>query len=204
MDEDAPISELVSAAESGDERAWEALVARFSPLLAAVIGGYRLPTAARQDVAQIVWLKLVENLGSLRDARALPKWLVTTARREALHQIEQQRRSSARDPLDPQWEAATAAVVARPDGAPDEAMLQRERHEALLAALAELPGHQRELLLLLIADPPLSYTVIADQLGIPVGNIGPTRCRALDRLRRSASLRALSDGPLETAKGWGA
>jgi DNA-directed RNA polymerase specialized sigma24 family protein len=36
---------------------------------------------------------------------------------------------------------------------------------------------------MLMADPPASYTEISDQLGLPVGSIGPTRGRCLERLR---------------------
>jgi DNA-directed RNA polymerase specialized sigma24 family protein len=39
------------------------------------------------------------------------------------------------------------------------------------------------LLELLMADPPASYIEISSQLGLPVGSIGPTRRRCLERLR---------------------
>ena len=76
---------------------------------------------------------------------------------------------------------------------PDERLLRAERHEALLTAFAELSDSQRQLLLLLLEDPPPSYAEVSDRLGIPIGGIGPTRARALDRLRRSAALAALQD-----------
>ncbi len=41
----------------------------------------------------------------------------------------------------------------------------------------------QRLLDMLMADPPASYTEISDQLGLPVGSIGPTRGRCLERLR---------------------
>jgi winged helix-turn-helix DNA-binding protein len=47
------------------------------------------------------------------------------------------------------------------------------------------------LLALLIQDPPLSYAEISARLGIPVGTIGPTRRRCLDKLRRSPVIAAL-------------
>lgn len=34
-----------------------------------------------------------------------------------------------------------------------------------------------------MADPPGSYADISDELGLPIGSIGPTRGRCLDRLR---------------------
>jgi DNA-directed RNA polymerase specialized sigma24 family protein len=36
---------------------------------------------------------------------------------------------------------------------------------------------------MLMADPPVSYAEISDQLGVPVGSIGPTRGRCLAQLR---------------------
>jgi RNA polymerase sigma factor (sigma-70 family) len=73
----------------------------------------------------------------------------------------------------------------------DADLLDAERHEALLTALAELPDRQRSLLLLLIEDPPLPYEEISRRLGIPVGSIGPTRARALARVRSHLAVQAL-------------
>ena len=36
---------------------------------------------------------------------------------------------------------------------------------------------------MLMADPPTSYAEISDELGLPIGSIGPTRGRCLARLR---------------------
>jgi DNA-directed RNA polymerase specialized sigma24 family protein len=44
---------------------------------------------------------------------------------------------------------------------------------------------------LLTADPPVSYAEISARLGIPVGSIGPIRCRCLDKLRRHPAITAL-------------
>ena len=38
---------------------------------------------------------------------------------------------------------------------------------------------------MLAADPRPSYEEIAGALGMPIGSIGPTRARALERLRRA-------------------
>jgi len=37
---------------------------------------------------------------------------------------------------------------------------------------------------LLCAVPPLDYQTIAEMLGRPIGSIGPTRARCLERLKR--------------------
>jgi DNA-directed RNA polymerase specialized sigma24 family protein len=40
---------------------------------------------------------------------------------------------------------------------------------------------------MLFAAPPPSYAEISASLAVPVGSIGPTRCRLLDKLRRALS-----------------
>jgi DNA-directed RNA polymerase specialized sigma24 family protein len=65
----------------------------------------------------------------------------------------------------------------------DERLLAHESAQAVRAALARLPSHWRRLVEMLMADPPASYAEISDQLGLPVGSIGPTRGRCMARLR---------------------
>ena len=76
-----------AAARAGDAAAWDALVDRYLPLVTAVIGRLRLSPADADDVNQTVWLRLVEHLDGLREPRALPGWLATTARNEGLRLI---------------------------------------------------------------------------------------------------------------------
>jgi DNA-directed RNA polymerase specialized sigma24 family protein len=49
--------------------------------------------------------------------------------------------------------------------------------------MSRLPWRWQRLLELLMADPPVSYADISDELGLPIGSIGPTRARSLARLR---------------------
>ncbi|MGQ0575190.1 MAG: RNA polymerase sigma factor [Pseudonocardia sp.] len=188
-DDVSPVVSLVAAAATGDETAWSEIVYRYSPLLVGVVRQYRLTAAQTEDVAQTVWLRLVEHLDRLRAAQALPMWIITTGRREALRQLAAERRVQPRDPSTSEWADAPGQHPA-----PDDELLRVERHEALLAGLAELDGRQRELMLLLIEDPPPSYAEISRRTGIPVGAIGPTRARAIDRLRRTPLLKAYGSG----------
>ena len=80
-------------------------------------------------------------------------------------------------------------LVTAPNAAKiEDELTVAERNAALRAAFAELSPSCHELLSLLTADPPASYADISAKLGIPVGSIGPTRARCLDRLRRSPHL----------------
>jgi hypothetical protein len=54
--------------------------------------------------------------------------------------------------------------------------------------LAELPTAQRNLLLLLAADPQPSYRQISMILDMPIGSIGPTRARSLARLGATSAV----------------
>ncbi|PWN02676.1 sigma-70 family RNA polymerase sigma factor [Nocardioides silvaticus] len=190
MDTTDPLATLVPAARGGDSSAWDAIVDRFLPLVGAIIRRHRLSEADGDDVSQTVWLRLVEHLDALREPDALPGWIRTTTRNECLRVIAARGRVR---PVDPQEGAGLDAVA--PD-ASDTDLLAAERRQALREALLELPAARRELLLLLMADPPVPYEVISERLGIPIGSIGPTRARALDQLRRTSALRGLRDaGP---------
>ena len=187
----ATVDELVEGARRGDQAAWTALVRRYCPLIIAVIRAYRLRDKDAEDVSQIVWLRLIEHLERIREPRAIPKWIVTTARHEAQRVVGTLRRIVPVDPL------AEAASQSQPNQAEVDAdLLLAEQQQALRDGLAELPATQRQMLLLLAADPPLSYREISHRLGIPVGSIGPLRARYLQRLRATSALHRFLDADL--------
>jgi DNA-directed RNA polymerase specialized sigma24 family protein len=70
------------------------------------------------------------------------------------------------------------------DPSADDALLLSERDEALRRGLSRLRPSDQALLRLLMADPRPAYEEIAGALDMPIGSIGPTRQRALARLRR--------------------
>jgi RNA polymerase sigma factor (sigma-70 family) len=144
---------------------------------------YQLSRQDIDDVSQSVWLLLVENIASLRQAAALPGWLQTTTRHEIFRVLRVTRRHE-HDDLPPDGQIpgdADAATI-------EEELIVAERNAALRAAFAELQPNCHDLLSLLMSDPPLAYAHISTMLGIPVGSIGPKRSRCLDHLRRSPHL----------------
>jgi len=60
-------------------------------------------------------------------------------------------------------------------------------------AFTDLPGAWQQLVTQLTMDPPPPYAEVSARLGIPVGSIGPTRRRYLDRMRRHPAVAALID-----------
>lgn len=167
---------LVAAAASGDPDAWNALVARFSGLVWAVIRSHRLSASDAADVAQTTWLRLVEHLERVNDPARIGAWLATTARRESLRTLRLSRRQipCGDDLPEPDGEALDI----------DDALLRDERDRELWDAFGRLAPRDQALLRMLSADPAPSYREIAAALAMPVGSIGPTRARCLERLRR--------------------
>jgi RNA polymerase sigma factor (sigma-70 family) len=178
------VGRLVREGAGGSAAAWNELVRRYSPLVLAVTRSYQLTAADAQDVSQTVWLRLVEHLASLREPEALPGWLVTTTQRECGRQIRQGRRVL---PVDP---GADGALQQSTTGDPDADMLRAELGQALRDGLSELSPRDQQLLRLRAADPAKSYHEISQQMGMPIGSIGPTLRRSLDRLRETRAMRA--------------
>jgi RNA polymerase sigma factor (sigma-70 family) len=187
MRDDPVVVALVARAVEHDQNAWNELVERYSPLVWAICTRYRLNRHDIEDVNQNVWLRLVEQLGKLREPAALPGWLATTTSRECLRVARAGHR----------WDHFSATLDELPPS-PDEAIVEEEviaaeQNAALRAALAELPPNCQQLLAMFISATPHSYAEISAILQIPVGSIGPQRARCLARLRRSSSFRGLME-----------
>jgi len=188
MRNDPQVIDLVTRARSGDRSAWDELVDRYSPLIWSICHRWQLDRTDAEDVGQAVWLRLVEQLGNIREPAALPGWLATTTQREC----SRTRRSRCR--------LAAGGQVPDAENLPDEqaataedVLFMAERHAALRAAFTDLPANWQQLLTLLTTEPPTPYAEISVKLGIPVGSIGPNRSRCLDRLRRHPAIAALID-----------
>lgn len=198
MADASEVSRLVRASASGSETAWNELVRRYSPLVMAVTRTYQLTADDAKDVSQTVWLRLVENLANLREPDALPGWLATTTQRECIRQLRQGRRVM---PVDPHTDGALQLCETVD---PDTDILRAELHQALRDGLADLPERDQALLKLRAADPPKSYEEISQILGMPIGSIGPTLRRSLDRLRETSAMRAyLATPTTDEGKGGG-
>ena len=167
---------LLAVAAAGDERGWDALVDRFGSMIWAVARAHRLGDADAGDVAQATWTALLGHLGRIEDPERIGAWLATTARRESLRVLRHAKANVPYGDELPELEA--------PDADPSAGLWLDERDAALWRCFARLREGDRALLRLLMADPAPSYEEISAALNIPIGSIGPTRARALERLRR--------------------
>jgi RNA polymerase sigma factor (sigma-70 family) len=171
------LAALVRAAAGGDQRAWERLVDRFSGLVWSVARAHGLNRADAADVSQTAWLRLVEHLHRLRDPERVGTWLASTARHEALRILRRDRRQV------PVGDDADLEGPGSESQSTEAWALAAERSDLLWRAFAALPRRCQQLLRVLMADPPPSYQQVAVALDMPIGSIGPTRGRCLDRLR---------------------
>lgn len=175
-----PVPGWVRAAAAGDQRAWDLLVDRFAGLVWAICREHRLSDSDAADTVQLTWLRLLENLGRIRDPQRLAGWLATTCRRECLAVLRRSRTTvpTTADSLD---------LVMGGSGAADQAVLATEQRAILWQAFTRLSDWCQQVLRALILDAedgPPSYRLVAAQLQTPVGGLGPTRARCLSQLRK--------------------
>jgi RNA polymerase sigma factor (sigma-70 family) len=170
------IARLVRAAARGDDAAWRELVDRYDGLVWSVARGHRLSHADAADAVQCTWLKLVQHLGAIKNPDAVGAWLATTARRECLRVIDA---SKVQIPFGDDLPEPLPCH----DVALDDELVRTERDTLLWGAVALLRPEDQALLRMLASDPPASYAEIGAALDMPIGSIGPTRARCLERLR---------------------
>jgi RNA polymerase sigma factor (sigma-70 family) len=189
---------LVERCRAGDAAAWAALVRRYERLVYAVARGYRLEPEDLADTFQEVFAALVRGLPRLRDARSLCRWLTSTTDRIALATALRRRRERARE-AGPAEALEPALAHVDPAGADLEAIEERMLVRLALGALA--PRCRNLLEALYLRDPAPGYRELSRELGLPVGSIGPTRARCLEKLGVAlAALEAPPPGITEAAR----
>jgi len=171
------VAQLVRRAAEGDRGAWERLVDKYARLIWAITRDFKLSESDAADVAQATWLRLLEHIDRIEYPERVGSWLAATARNECLRSL------AARKRVVLAHDEVTFEGVAASEPEVDAGLLAAERAEVVREALTQLPRRWQQMLELLMADPPASYAEISDQLGLPVGSIGPTRRRCLARLQ---------------------
>ncbi|WNV76021.1 RNA polymerase sigma factor [Geodermatophilus sp. DSM 44513] len=161
---------LLEGCRRGDSRAWADLLADYERLVFSIPLRHGLSREDAADVVQLTFTELLQGLDALRDDERLVGWLATVARRQSWRLLERRRRETAVEEL---------PEVAEPD--PAETWT---RDEWLYDGLLSLDERCRELItaLYLSTESP-AYADVARRLGRPIGSIGPTRARCLQRLR---------------------
>lgn len=173
------LAQWVRKARAGDRRAWDSLVDRFQNLVYSIARREGLDTNDAADVFQSTFLALYRSLDRIEEPATLPKWLAVTAARESLRIKRFESRYVHESPDGP----GLADTLVDTDSSPDDLAVNAVEGDLLRTLLQHLGGRCEQLLAALYFDDKSYEEVVAD-LGIPMGAIGPTRARCLEKLRK--------------------
>jgi RNA polymerase sigma factor (sigma-70 family) len=193
---DAPLDSEFLELASRDDDAFAEIRRRFNRLVWASSFGFGFDRHTREDVGQLVWLKLFQNLGTIRDPTRLAGWLATTTRRECLRLVKARARAAVAFDGDDEFADRAAPEL-------DAGMIRDETVRLVARALNDLDGDCRRLLRLLTTEPVMSYEQIADLLHASPGSIGPWRQRCLRKLAMRPEIRRAIGGAARPSSGGG-
>lgn len=179
-------TELIAACLSGDSDAWDSLILRYEALVFSLPIRMGLSQADAEDIFQNVCVLLLHHLGDLRDTERLAGWLVATTRREVWRVSKRRATQRSVEVSADDWQADMADIYADPEQPlPEATLMALEDQQLVRQALVQIPDRCRSLLTMLYCeDPPRAYVEAAEALNLPLGSIGPTRARCLQRLHK--------------------
>jgi RNA polymerase sigma-70 factor, ECF subfamily len=166
---------LVARLRAGDERAFEALVARHDAAMRRLARTFVRTDAAVDDVVQETWLGVIRGLGAFEGRSSLKTWifriLANQARTRAVRDARNVPFSALADDDRPTVDPAAfsadgrwRSAPARLDGDPETGLLSAELRARLLAAVDMLPADQRAVI------------TLRDLVGLPAAEV----CELLD------------------------
>jgi RNA polymerase sigma factor (sigma-70 family) len=132
-------------------------------------------------VLQEVFTTLYVKIDLLEKPEYLKAWLITTARHKTIHLITRETRGRPRsiddDENDPAFDIVDKSPLA------DEVLIRFEREDQIEKAFTEIDDRCRRLLMMLYLESDrVPYAEVSERLDIPLGSIGPTRARCLQKL----------------------
>ena len=136
--DDSHASALVKAALQHDDEAARALVRQLYPLVAKLVRAHRPRRTAEEDLCQMIFIKVFQNLSQFSGKVPLEHWVSRIAVNTCLNQIESEKiRPELRHADLSEEEQAVVENLATSSSelAPDQRFASRELVEHLLAAL---------------------------------------------------------------------
>ena len=164
-----PDPDTVELCRSGDREALSRVLRAAFPRLVAFFIGAGVPHGDADDLAADTCEGLVKNIKRLRQIGAFEAWFWAIARAKLRTWIRKRRRPGRFEP------------VIAPGSTPGEAVVEREEHADIRAALDLLSPKDRELLWLREVEG-LSYEEIGGRLQAAVGTVRVACHRARKRL----------------------
>ncbi len=169
---------LVDAFRGGDRQAFETLVRRHQRPVWAIVQRFVKDRDAADDLAQRAFVQALERIAELRGT--FRPWLLRIAANLAKNYLRDNARLVRQgDDEDESLAQAPGTVVPAPA---DEQLNGARQALQVRWAVAELPGRQREVVMLRI-DGQLSFAEVGEALGITENNAKVTYHHAVKRLR---------------------
>ena len=183
--ENMKLEDLLLLAKKGDGRAFEQIVLQTERAVYNLALSIVKKKEDAEDVTQETYLRLWRAASELKLESSLKLYILRTARNLALDLI---RKNSKRDEidtviLDAEGEFEIDIADDSPDSRPDESYLRKIEKEVVRQSIEELPSAAREMIVLRDIEG-LSYTEIAEMLGLAEGTLKSKLFRARERLRK--------------------
>src|SRR5271156_3621407 len=171
--------QLVQDSLAGNPDAWSELIDKYKNLIFSVPIKYGFSRDEAADIFQEVCLGLLSELKTVREPRALAKWLLTVTAHKCFHRKRLSRRFVSMD--------SEVLELPRIEIPPEalEIIAEAEREQGLREAMSDLSSRCRRLIeMLFFEQPSRPYSEVAQTLGLAVGSIGFIRQRCLEKLRK--------------------
>lgn len=178
------LSRLLARCRKGDGRAWSELVDRFQGYVYSIPRRMGLAEDDCADIFQATFIALHRSLDKIGSAASLPKWIGVTASREALR-IRRLRNRDPQRETEGSDDRGLDEILADEEKSAEALAIEACDARTLRLAMSQLGDRCAKLLTALYLEDESAYQEISLRLGIPVGAIGPTRARCLEKLRRS-------------------
>ena len=183
---DDPLGALVAGALDGHAAAWNAIVTRLERVVWKSVNMMTSDREVRDDAFAATWLRLAERLDGIREPEKLPGWLATTATNEVRQIVRHRHRQDIS--INESWSSSNSVgdlldTLVGDEGDHADGLMADERRRHVREAFGRLDENCREIItVLVLAEPPVPYDEASDVLGRPIGALGPSRRRCLDKL----------------------
>jgi RNA polymerase sigma-70 factor, ECF subfamily len=169
--------DLITAAGTGDPRAFEHLVRRYQDRVFEFICRYLGDPYAAEDLLQEVFLRLYQAAPAFEARGRLSTWLFKVAYNLSMNEIKRRKRHRTL-----QETLRSSTPVSTDPPAPD-GFAAKELKMKLAAALEQLPENQKAAMFLRVNEE-LSYVEISEVLSVSISSTESLIFRARIRLRQ--------------------
>jgi len=175
---------LAQAVAHGEQDAFDTLFERYRRLVYSIAYKITLNVEDSLDVTQNVFARVAQNIGRYQGRGSFRSWLATIAANEAVNII---RRPERRMEISTEPEIVTSIIDEKHEvNNPMKTIEKRERRELVEKAMANLSPQQRAIFTLRWREE-MTPSEIAEQLGIPAGQVRSQICHAIAKIRSALS-----------------